>query len=57
MSKELYMDEVQRIMDDLIAHGMYEDYAYEIASERAYPAMRERLFDMADMARKKERGE
>lgn len=58
MSKELYIAEVDRIMDELIhVHDMDPNIAYEIASDRAYPAMRERLADMADMLKNRERGE
>lgn len=51
MSKDLYIAEMERIMADLIDLGVPEDQAYDLASERAYPAMRERLADMADIAR------
>jgi hypothetical protein len=58
MSKDLYIAEVDRIMDELIHEkGMDPDRAYDIASERAYPAMRDRLADMADRLKKRERGE
>jgi hypothetical protein len=57
MSKELYIAEVERIMADLEDEGMSPDAAYDLASERAYPAMRERLADIADHAKKRERGE
>lgn len=58
MSKELYIAEVERIMDELIhERGIHPDIAYAMASDRAYDSMRDRLADMGDMARKKERGE
>lgn len=57
MSKELYMGEVERIAADLEDKGYSPDEAYRIASERAYGAMRERLFDMADDLRKRAKGE
>lgn len=51
MSKELFMDAWQEIYDKLIEGGCPEDIATELADERAYERMRERLFDMADNAR------
>ena len=47
---------MERIMADLIDQGVSEDRAYDLASERAYPAMRERLADLIDdiRLRKKE---
>lgn len=57
MSKELYIAELERLQAELEDQGMDPDKAYEIAGNRAYDSMRERLFDHADMLRKKERGE
>ena len=57
MSKELYIAEVERIAAELEAKGCPPAEAYDRASELAYPAMRERLADLADMLRKRERGE
>ncbi|MDE2096555.1 MAG: hypothetical protein KGL39_04855 [Patescibacteria group bacterium] len=57
MSKDLYIAELERIAAELEDQGVPADKVYDIASERAYPAMRERLAAMADMARKKYRGE
>ena len=51
MSKDLYIEEVDRIMNELIHEkGMSEDRAYELASERAYPAMRERCMDLLEQS-------
>lgn len=51
--KELYIEEVDRIAAELEEDGMCPDKAYEVASERAYGAMTDRLADMADNARKR----
>lgn len=53
MSKELYIAELERIMADLVDKGMPEDRAYEIAGDRAYDAMRDRLADLADRERQR----
>ena len=57
MSKELYIAEYDRIRQKLEDGGCPPDLAEEIAAEKAYPAMRDRLADMADNLRKKARGE
>jgi hypothetical protein len=49
--KDLYIAEYDRIRNKLVDAGCPDDLAEEIASERAYPAMRDRLADMADDAR------
>jgi hypothetical protein len=48
MCKELYIAEVERIADELVETGMDADAAYELASERGWDAMTDRLADMAD---------
>lgn len=53
--KELFIAEYDRIRDKLIEAGCPEDLADEIASERAYPAMRDKLADMADGLRQREK--
>ena len=55
--KELYIAELERIMAALIDQGIPEDRAYDIAGERAYGAMRDRLADRADIERKRLKGE
>jgi hypothetical protein len=55
--KDLYIAEVERIAGELEDAGLNPDKAYDIASNTAYDAARERLFDQADRARKIERGE
>ena len=55
--KELYLAEFERIRSTLEDAGCPAELAEEIASERAYPAMRERLADHADMLRKRAKGE
>ena len=57
MSKELYIAEVERITARLEALGCPPELAYEIASERAYDSMRDRLADYADNLRKRAKGE
>ena len=49
--KDLYLEEVERLQADLEAQGMDPADAYDIASEHAYEAMKDRLADMADQAR------
>lgn len=53
MSKKLFMDAWQEIFDKLVEGGCPEDMAEEIANEKAYDHMRDRLFDMADVERKR----
>jgi hypothetical protein len=51
MSKQIYLDEVERIAAELEEGGMEPGKAYDRASELAYDAMRERLADMIDAAK------
>ena len=51
--KELYLAEVERAMSELEDAGMNPDDAYDIASNRAYDAARERLADHADTLRQR----
>ena len=51
MSKDIYLDEVERIAAELEEGGMSPGKAYDRASEMAYFAMSERLADMADQAK------
>lgn len=53
MSKELYMAEVERIAAELEDEGMDPDQAYDLASERGYEAMQDRLNDIGDMERQR----
>ena len=48
MSKEMYLAIVEELMDD-------EGLTYDEASDRAYGEMRERLADMADSYRAREK--
>jgi hypothetical protein len=57
MTKDIYLDEVERIAAELEEGGMEPGKAYDRASELAYFAMRERYADMADRARKISKGE
>ena len=51
--KELYIAEVERAMAELEDAGMNPDDAYDIASNRAYDAARDRLADYADTLRQR----
>lgn len=51
MSKDLYLAEVERLMAEFEDQGMPPEVAYELAGERAYGAMREKLADRVDEAR------
>ena len=55
--KELYIAEVERISADLEDQGLSPDRAYDLASNSAYDAARERLADMADQARQRAKDE
>ena len=44
--KDLYIAELERIQAELEKRGLDFDTAYRLASERAYPAMQDRLADM-----------
>lgn len=55
--KDLYIAEVERITAELEEQGLNPDLAYDMASNSAYDAARDRLADMADRARKIEKGE
>ena len=57
MSKELYIATLERIAAAHRDRGMSDAKAYELAGDQAYDAMREDLFDMADRARKIQKGE
>lgn len=55
--KELYIAEVERISAELEAAGLNPDAAYDMASNSAYDAARERIADHADMLRKRAKEE
>jgi hypothetical protein len=46
--KDLYIAEVERIAADLEDAGISADRAYDLASEQAFDAARDRLADLAD---------
>ena len=48
MLKDIYIAELERIQAELEEQGLDPNTAYQLASERAYPAMQDRLADMAD---------
>ena len=56
-AKDLWFDEMERLMQQYIDAGMPEDEAYEKASEMAGSSVAERLADMADYERKRRREE
>ncbi len=51
MSKEMYIEEYDRIVDKLVSAGIQSDVAHVVAENKAYDAMRERYADMIDRAR------
>ncbi len=51
MSKELWIDTLDQIAAELMDAGMSEAEAYEAAEALTNDRYRERLADMADMAR------
>lgn len=51
--KELYISELERIAAELEEQGVPASAAYDRAGELAYDAMRDRLADRADEARKR----
>lgn len=55
--KELYIAEVERISAELEDAGESPDRAYDLASNSAYDAARERLADRADMLRQRAKDE
>jgi hypothetical protein len=55
--KELYIAEVERISAELEEQGVNPDRAYDLASNSAYDAARDRLADMADAARDRAKDE
>jgi hypothetical protein len=55
--KELYIAEVERISAELEDRGIDRDRAYDLASNSAYDAARDRYADMADQARQRAKDE
>lgn len=55
--KDLYIEEVERICSELEDAGMHPDAAYDLASEQAHEAVRNRLADMADAQRQRTKDE
>lgn len=55
MTKELFIASWEEIYSTLIEAGCPEELADEIASEKAYDRMRDKLADWADMERKRRR--
>ena len=55
MTKELFIASWEEIYSKLIEGGCPEDMAAEIANEKAYDRMRDKLADWADIERKRRR--
>jgi hypothetical protein len=55
MSKEMWFAEMEQRMAELIDQGVPEDEAYDRASNDAHERLRDRLADIADMERKRDR--
>jgi hypothetical protein len=53
MSKELWLDEMERILSEKLEAGVDFDLAYERAGNEAHGALTDRLADMADDIRKR----
>ena len=51
MSKDMYIAEYERIVDECEEEGVPLEAAHKIAENKAYDAMRERYADMIDRAR------
>lgn len=49
--KDLWLDEVEQIAEQLVEDGMDEAEAYDLACERGEQALLDRWADMADAAR------
>lgn len=55
--KDLYFEEMERRLNDLVDQGMPEEEAYEKASNDAYNSLGDRMADIADRERKRMKGE
>lgn len=55
--KDLYFDEMERKFNELLDQGMDEDKAYEKASDEAYHSLGDRMADLADQARQRQKDE
>lgn len=55
MSKEMWIDEYDRIREELLNDGIAEDIAEEIACKMASGAVAERFADMIDNARMRQK--
>jgi hypothetical protein len=55
--KDLYLDELDELVERLIEAGHSEDEANDIAAEDAFYKLQDRLADIADRDRKIGRGE
>lgn len=55
--KDLWFAEMERKFHELLDQGMDEDEAYEKATNEAWPSTYDRLGDMADRERKRQKGE
>jgi hypothetical protein len=57
MSKELWIEEVERLTDELVDGGMDPEDAHERACDTAHLTCMDRLYDHADMLRTREKEE
>ena len=53
--KELYFAEMERKFNELLDQGVPEDEAYERAGNQAYDELGDRMADMADNLRKRQK--
>ena len=51
MSKDIYIEVFEELVNDLMEQGYAHDDAYEKAEKMAYDKYRDRLADMADQER------
>ena len=55
--KELYFAEMEREFNKLLDQGMDEDAAYEKANDTAYRGLKDKMADLADQARQRQKDE
>lgn len=55
--RDIFIEEHERLTEELVQRGVPYDIAYDLTADQAYGAMRERLADMGDMAKKRGSGE
>lgn len=55
--KDLYFDEMERKFNELLDQGINEDEAYEKASNDAYNSLGDKMADIADRERQRQKDE